>query len=74
VYQAPTGGGPSGAAGLPLHYSSGGGGGASSIFPEGDEPSFLSTAKGWMQSAGSKLAEVEAEVWKRINSAHDNDE
>jgi hypothetical protein len=56
---------------LPLHYSSGGGGGASSVFPEDDE-SFLSTAKGWMQSAGSKLAEVEAEVWKRINNAHDD--
>lgn len=31
----------------------------------------MSTAKAWMQSAGAKLAEVEAEVWKRINDAHD---
>lgn len=72
VYQAPTGAGPSGSTGLPIHYSSGGGGGAGSIFPEDDEPSFFSTAKGWMQTAGSKLAEVEAEVWKRINNAHDD--
>lgn len=73
VYQSPAGGGPSGPAGLPLHYNSGGGGGANSVFPEADEPSFFNTAKGWMQTAGSKLAEVEAEVWKRINNAHDDD-
>lgn len=30
----------------------------------------MNVAKGWMQSAGEKLAEVEAEVWKRINDAH----
>jgi hypothetical protein len=73
VYQAPASGGPAGSAGLPLHYSSGGGGGANSIFPEDDEPSFFNTAKGWMQTAGSKLVEVEAEVWKRINNAHEDD-
>lgn len=28
----------------------------------------LDTAKSWMQSAGSKLAEAEAEVWKMVNS------
>jgi hypothetical protein len=26
------------------------------------------TAKSWMQSAGTKLAEAEAEVWKMVNS------
>lgn len=57
--------------GLPLHAGgAGGGGGADSIFPD-EEPGFMSTAKAWMQSAGAKLAEVEAEVWKRINDAHD---
>jgi hypothetical protein len=30
----------------------------------------MGTARSWMQSAGTKLAEVEAEVWKRINDAH----
>ena len=67
VYQSP---GPSSSQGLPLHGSSSGGGGASSIFPD-DEPGIMDTAKSWMQTAGAKLAEVEAEVWKRINSAHD---
>ncbi|KAJ5654391.1 hypothetical protein N7490_001394 [Penicillium lividum] len=56
--------------GLPMHYGSSSGGGADSIFPDDDEPGFMNTAKGWMQSAGEKLAEVEAEVWKRINDAH----
>ncbi|CRG85719.1 hypothetical protein PISL3812_02741 [Talaromyces islandicus] len=28
----------------------------------------LDTAKSWMQSAGNKLAEAEAEVWKMVNS------
>ncbi|KAJ5746434.1 hypothetical protein N7520_011616 [Penicillium odoratum] len=55
--------------GLPTHYGSSSGGGADSIFPD-DEPGLMNTAKGWMQSAGEKLAEVEAEVWKRINDAH----
>lgn len=32
---------------------------------------FLASAKAWMASAGTKLAEVEAEVWRRINEAHD---
>lgn len=31
----------------------------------------MDTAKAWMASAGAKLAEVEKEVWKRINDAHD---
>lgn len=55
---------------LPLYGGSGSGGGANNIFGEDEEPGFLSTAKTWMQSAGTKLAEVEAEVWKRINDAH----
>ncbi|KAL2871103.1 uncharacterized protein BJX67DRAFT_215571 [Aspergillus lucknowensis] len=29
------------------------------------------SAKSWLQTAGNKLAEVEAEVWRRINEAHD---
>jgi hypothetical protein len=49
---------------------SGSGGGAADIFPD-EEPGFMNAAKGWMQAAGSKLAEVEKEVWKRINDAHD---
>ncbi|OJJ47668.1 hypothetical protein ASPZODRAFT_15118 [Penicilliopsis zonata CBS 506.65] len=35
-----------------------------------DTDGFLHLAKSWVQSAGTKLAEVEAEVWKRINDAH----
>ncbi|KAA8644668.1 hypothetical protein EYZ11_001912 [Aspergillus tanneri] len=31
----------------------------------------LESAKSWFSSAGSKLAEVEAAVWKRINDAHE---
>ncbi|KAJ5183439.1 hypothetical protein N7492_001055 [Penicillium capsulatum] len=68
VYQSP---GPSSSQALPLHGNSHGGGGASSIFPDEDEPGLMTSAKSWMQSAGTKLAEVEAEVWKRINNAHD---
>jgi hypothetical protein len=42
----------------------------------GDEDSILGesgqkvfdTAKSWMQTAGNKLAEAEAEVWKMVNS------
>lgn len=56
--------------GLPTHYGGGGGGGAGSIFADEDEASMFNTAKSWMNSAGNKLAEVEAEVWKRINDAH----
>jgi len=48
---------------------SGSGGGARDIFPD-EEEGFMGTARSWMQSAGTKLAEVEAEVWKRINDAH----
>ncbi|KAL2826838.1 hypothetical protein BDW59DRAFT_144788, partial [Aspergillus cavernicola] len=29
------------------------------------------SAKSWLQSAGNKLADAEAEVWRRINDAHD---
>lgn len=68
VYQSP---GSSSSQALPLHGNSSGGGGASSIFPDDDEPGLMTSAKSWMQSAGTKLAEVEAEVWKRINNAHD---
>lgn len=65
LYNPPAGGSQPG---LPLH-GGGSGGGASDIFPD-DEESLMGTAKSWMQSAGTKLAEVEAEVWKRINDAH----
>jgi hypothetical protein len=54
---------------LPLHSSSAGGQGVNDTFD--DEPSFMNTAKSWWQSAGTKLAEAEAEVWKRINNAHE---
>lgn len=37
---------------------------------EGEGPGLLDMAKGWMQTAGDKLAEAEAEVWRRINEAH----
>lgn len=37
------------------------------------EKGFLDMAKGWMQTAGEKLVQVEAEVWRRINEAHDGD-
>lgn len=33
----------------------------------------MDTAKAWMASAGAKLVEVEKEVWKRINDAHDGE-
>lgn len=61
---------------LPLHYGAGAGsgagsgGGASSIFPE-EEEGFVGTAKWWMRWSGSKLAEVEKGVWKKINDIHD---
>lgn len=73
VYPTPSsGGGTSQPQTLPLHYG-GAGGGSSSIFHEDEEPGMLNTAKAWMQTAGTKLAEVEAEVWKRINNAHDDE-
>lgn len=59
-------------AGLPLHNGSGRGGGAGDIFGD-DEQGFMDTAKAWMTSAGNKLAEVEALVWKRINDAHEEE-
>jgi hypothetical protein len=34
----------------------------------GDEQGFLDTAKSWMQFAGTKLAEAEAEIWRLVNS------
>lgn len=36
-----------------------------------DEDSLYNTAKSWLQAAGTKLAEAEAAVWKKINDAHD---
>jgi hypothetical protein len=72
VYQSPDSAGRP--QGLPTHYGGSGGGsggGAGSIFTDEDEPSLFNTAKTWMNTAGNKLAEVEAEVWKRINDAHD---
>ncbi|KAJ5625572.1 hypothetical protein N7510_001881 [Penicillium lagena] len=71
VYQSPGAAGRP--QGLPTHYggSGGGSGGVTgSIFAGEDEPSMFNTAKAWMNTAGNKLAEVEAEVWKRINDAH----
>lgn len=56
--------------GLPLYGGNESGGGANSIFGEDEEPGLFNAAKGWMQTAGTKLAEVEAEVWKRINDVH----
>lgn len=38
------------------------------------EKGFLDLAKGWVQTAGEKLVQVEAEVWRRINEAHDGDQ
>lgn len=38
---------------------------------DGEEDGIYNTAKSWLQAAGSKLAEAEAAVWKRINDAHD---
>jgi len=38
------------------------------------EKGFLDIAKGWMQTAGEKLVQVEAEVWRRINEAHDREQ
>lgn len=56
--------------GLPLYGGNESGGGANNIFGEDEEPGLFNAAKGWMQTAGTKLAEVEAEVWKRINDVH----
>ncbi|KNG80119.1 hypothetical protein ANOM_011693 [Aspergillus nomiae NRRL 13137] len=50
---------------LPLHYTS------SNTEIGTGESGFLDNAKAWFWSAGNKLAEVEAEVWRRINEAHD---
>ncbi|BCR84112.1 uncharacterized protein ACHE_11514A [Aspergillus chevalieri] len=38
------------------------------------EKGLLDMAKGWMQTAGEKLIQVEAEVWRRINEAHDGEQ
>jgi hypothetical protein len=32
-----------------------------------DEDSIWETAKKWANSAGEKMAETEAQIWKRIN-------
>ncbi|KAL4927963.1 uncharacterized protein BDV17DRAFT_103496 [Aspergillus undulatus] len=71
VYNPPTGG----ASTLPLHDTTSTGTGAG---PAGDldlgtdsEPGVWGNTKSWLASAGNKLAEVEAEVWRRINDAHD---
>jgi hypothetical protein len=57
---------------LPIHYnaSTGGYDGANDKEAE-SEAGLWGSAKSWLQTAGNKLAEVEAEVWKRINDAHD---
>ena len=34
---------------------------------DGPEESIWDTAKSWASSVGQKLAETEAEIWKRIN-------
>jgi hypothetical protein len=44
----------------------GAGGGALNLGASGDE-SVWETAKGWLDTAGKKVAEVEGEVWKKIN-------
>ncbi|KAH8692873.1 hypothetical protein BGW36DRAFT_385390 [Talaromyces proteolyticus] len=54
-----------GAAGRGLTYNESNG--EESIFGESGA-NILGTAKSWMASAGTKLAEAEAEVWKIVNS------
>lgn len=55
---------------LPMHYQTDNN---RNIMAEDgeEEKGFLDMAKGWMQTAGDKLVQVEAEVWRRINDAHD---
>lgn len=65
VYQAPTPG-----SSLPLHHHTGSTAMVDSD-ADGAGSSLFDSAKSWASSAGSKLAEVEAEVWRRINDAHD---
>ena len=38
-----------------------------------EEGGILGTAMSWARSAGEKLADVEAAVWKKINDAHGGD-
>lgn len=54
---------------LPLYQTQGPG--ADEFDSAHGDGGFLASAKSWIASAGTKLAEVEAEVWKRINEAHD---
>lgn len=55
---------------LPMHYQTDNN--RNIMADDGEEEKgFLDMAKGWMQTAGDKLVQVEAEVWRRINDAHD---
>ncbi|GFG00444.1 hypothetical protein IFM61606_04310 [Aspergillus udagawae] len=63
---------PASASQLPLYQNQAHGTDAfDSGLEGGSESGFLTNAKSWIASAGTKLAEVEAEVWRRINEAHD---
>ncbi|KAH8422686.1 uncharacterized protein LDX57_000440 [Aspergillus melleus] len=67
VYQAPT---PVSSS-LPLHHHPGSTGMVDADEGSSSVSGFMESARSWVSSAGSKLAEVEAEVWRRINDAHD---
>lgn len=54
---------------LPIYQNQGHG--ADEFDSAQEDGGFLANAKSWIASAGTKLAEVEAEVWRRINDAHD---
>ncbi|KAF9895402.1 hypothetical protein FE257_000308 [Aspergillus nanangensis] len=65
VYSAP------GTGQLPVHYNNGSMGATDMNTGTHEEEGFYGSAKSWLQTAGNKLAEVEAEVWRRINDHHD---
>jgi hypothetical protein len=60
---------PASSSQLPLYQHQGHG--ADEFDSAQEDGGFLASAKSWIASAGTKLAEVEAEVWRRINEAHD---
>jgi len=53
--------------GLPLPSLSGSGGSAGEFQGDGAGDGVWSTVKGWASTAGNKAAELEEEVWKRMN-------
>ncbi|KAL4974429.1 hypothetical protein BDW66DRAFT_87449 [Aspergillus desertorum] len=59
---------------LPLHNATATGSNIVTCEEErGGEGGLWESTKLWLQSAGNRLAQVEAEVWRRINEAHDGD-